>query len=192
MTGPVKPEAVLAFWLEEITPEGWYLGTPEVDARCQAAFGPAVAAAQAGAFRDWLSGPETALAYFILTDQLPRNIYRGQAAAFASDSLAQSAARLALDKGWDLAIPAPQRQFFYMPFEHAENEADQALSVQLFTTRLPGLAEHLLHARAHQAVIARFGRFPSRNAALGRPSTAEETAWLAAGGYPAEVARLSP
>jgi len=91
-----------------------------------------------------------------------------------------------------MEAPEPERQFFYMPFEHSEDPADQALAVQLLSERVPSLPEMALHARAHQAVIARFGRFPGRNAALGRDDTPEEAEWLAAGGYRAEVEALKP
>ena len=97
----------------------------------------------------------------------------------------------AVAEGWDLDAPEPERQFFYLPYEHSEDPADQAAAVRLIGERLPETgAETLLHARAHQAIIARFGRFPFRNAALGREDTAAEAAFLAEGGYAAEVRRL--
>jgi uncharacterized protein (DUF924 family) len=117
-------------------------------------------------------------------------MYRGTAKAFATDPRALAAARIAVAEGWDMAAPEPERQFFYMPFEHSENPADQALAVQLLTERLSSDPEMALHARAHQAIIARFGRFPFRNAALGRASTPEEAVFLVDGGYMTEVNRL--
>ncbi|HEX9857547.1 MAG TPA: DUF924 family protein, partial [Paracoccaceae bacterium] len=120
----------------------------------------------------------------------PRNMHRGQGQAFDSDPLARDAARRALAAGWDMDAPEPERQFFYMPFEHSEDPTDQALAVQLMAERLPSDPELLLHARAHQSIIARFGRFPTRNAALGRETTAEEAEFLDSGGYGAAVRAL--
>jgi uncharacterized protein (DUF924 family) len=135
-------------------------------------------------------GAAGTLAYLVICDQLARNIHRGSALAFATDARALAAAKRAVAEGWDLQAPEPERQFFYMPFEHSEHPDDQATAVQLLTERLASDPEMALHARAHQAIIARFGRFPFRNAALGRQTTPDEAAFLAQGGYAAEVARL--
>lgn len=186
MSDPVQ---VLDFWLGEVGPDGWYAGTPEIDDAC-AAFDDLVAAARDGALEHWIDGPGPTLAYLILTDQFPRNIHRGTPLAFASDSRAREAARAALAAGWDLQAPEPERQFFYMPFEHSETMADQDLAVALITERLPGSPEMVLHARVHREMIARFGRFPLRNAALGLENTAEEAAFLASGGYAALMREL--
>lgn len=187
MSDPVE---VLDFWLGEIGPDGWYAGTAEIDDACAVRFADLVAAARDGGLEHWIDGPGPTLAYLVLTDQFPRNIHRGTALAFASDARARAAAQAALAAGWDLQAPEPERQFFYMPFEHSENAADQALAIRLMTERLASDPEHLLHARAHQAVILRYGRFPTRNAALGRVSTPEEQAYLDQGGYQALVKAL--
>jgi len=187
MSDPVE---LLDFWLGEVGPDGWYIGGDEIDSTCRARFEDIWQAARDGNLDHWIDGTVGTLAFLILTDQLPRNMFRGTADSFATDPHALSAARAALAAGWDMGAPEPERQFFYMPFEHSENPADQALAVQLMQERLSSDPEMALHARAHQAVIARFGRFPSRNAALGRANTAEESDWLAAGGYGAEVRRL--
>ncbi|QYK39796.1 MAG: DUF924 domain-containing protein [Paracoccaceae bacterium] len=184
------PASVLDYWLDEIGPDGWYVGGEAIDAQIRERWLDLWAAAHGGGLAHWVDGPAPTLAFLIVTDQFPRNIHRGRAEAFATDPMARAAARRALDAGWDMAVPEPERQFMYLPFEHSEDPADQALSVRLFAERLPSEPENLLHARAHQAVIDRFGRFPFRNAALGRTSTAEETEWLEAGGYMAEVRRL--
>lgn len=178
--------AVLDFWLHEVGEDGWFAGGTALDTRCRERFAGLWQQAHDGGCEGWLTDAPGALAYLILTDQLPRNIFRGQALAFATDARARAAARVALASGWDLATPEPERMFFYLPFEHAEDAGDQALSVDLMAGRLrdPSMA---LHARAHQDIIARFGRFPFRNAALGRVTTAEEQAFLAAGGYGAAV-----
>jgi uncharacterized protein (DUF924 family) len=186
MSDPVE---VLEFWLHEIGPEGWYKGGEAIDLACMR-FGDLWQAALDGGLEHWVDGTVGTLAYLILTDQIPRNIHRNTALAFATDPLARAAARKAVAEGWDMAAPEPERQFFYMPFEHSEDPADQALAVQYLTERLSSDPEMGLHARAHKEVIARFGRFPTRNAALGRTSSAEERAYLDEGGYMAVVRRL--
>lgn len=185
------PVDVLDFWLGTVGPEGWYAGGADLDAMCRDGFLDLWQAARDGGLDHWVDGAVGTLAFLILTDQLPRNMHRGTADAFATDPLALVAAHRALDEGWDLAAPEPERQFFYMPFEHSENPADQALAVRLMEERLSSDPEMALHARAHQEIITRFQRFPTRNAALGRPSTPEETAFLAEGGYGAVVKALS-
>jgi uncharacterized protein (DUF924 family) len=186
-----SPEEILDFWLSEIGPEGWYSGGEEIDSACEARFGAAQQAALEGAFRDWLGRPRAALAYLILTDQFPRNIHRGRAEAFATDPLARSGAYVALARGHDLQIEGIEKQFFYLPFEHAENVQAQSLSVCLFFTRMPDDPfGNLVHARAHRDIIRRFGRFPFRNAALGRVSSPAEEAFLKDEGYGAVVERL--
>lgn len=187
MSDPIE---LLEFWLHEVGPKGWYAGGDEIDTLCRDRFEDLWQAARDGGLEHWADGTVGTLAYLILTDQIPRNIHRGTGLAFATDPQARAAATKALEAGWDMTAPEPERQFFYMPFEHSEDPADQALSVQLMTERLASDPEMALHARAHQAVIARFGRFPTRNAALGRESTADERAYLDEGGYSAVVNRL--
>ena len=107
------------------------------------------------------------------------------------DDLPLSARRnRAVALGWDIAVPEPERTFFYLPFEHSEELSDQEWSVELYSARMVEDADYLLHAKAHREIIARFGRFPFRNAALGRETTAEEQAFLDAGAYPAVISRL--
>ena len=184
MSDPVE---VLEFWLHELGPKGWYAGGDEIDSLCRDRFADLWQAARDGGLEHWVDGTVGTLAYLILTDQIPRNIHRGTALAFATDPLARAAARKAVAEGWDLNAPEPERQFFYMPFEHSEDPADQALAVEYMRERLRSDPENLLHARAHQAIILRYGRFPTRNAALGRVSTPEEQAYLDQGGYAALV-----
>jgi uncharacterized protein (DUF924 family) len=181
------PVTVLDYWLGAVGREGWYAGSDALDAEIRTLFGDLWQAARGGGLDHWAEGAAGSLALIVLCDQFSRNMWRGRAEAFATDPLARTTARKALEAGWDMEAPEPERQFFYMPFEHGEDPADQALAVQLKTERLPADPESALHARAHQAVIARFGRFPFRNAALGRTSTPEEEAWLAAGAYASMV-----
>ncbi|HMO08527.1 MAG TPA: DUF924 family protein [Paracoccaceae bacterium] len=184
------PQAVVDYWLDEVGPDGWYAGGEALDGVIRDRWGTLWTRAHGGGLDHWVAGPLPVLAYMIVTDQFPRNIHRGGPLAFATDARARAAARRAVAEGWDMAVPEPERQFMYLPFEHSEDPEDQALSVRLFAERLPGSPDNLIHARAHEAVIGRFGRFPFRNAALGRASTAEEAAWLAEGGYMALVRQM--
>ncbi|MDP2063018.1 MAG: DUF924 family protein [Phaeovulum sp.] len=181
----MTPAIVNDFWLRKVGPKGWYSATPALDAEIRAGFEPAWLAVQAGAFADWGATPEGALALLILTDQFPRNMFRDDPRSFAADALAVRIADAAIAAGHDLATPPPARQFFYLPCMHAEDSALQERGIALFAERMPG--DNLRHARAHAAVIARFGRFPWRNAALGRVSSHEEEAFLAEGGYAAAL-----
>lgn len=184
------PMEVLEFWLGEVGPDGWYSGGQALDDECRARFLDLWQAANEDGLEHWVEGTVGTLAYLVICDQLARNIHRGTDLAFATDARALAAARRAVAAGWDMGAPEPERQFFYMPFEHSENLADQDIAVQLLTERLSSDPDMALHARAHRSIIRRFGRFPFRNQTLGRDTTPEEAAFLAAGGYGAEVARL--
>lgn len=192
----VKPEAIVEFWCERCTPQDWYVRSDALDARIRRRFGLAWRMARAGAYAEWEHAPASALALLILLDQFSRNMFRDDPRAFATDARARRVAARAVARGFDAEVEGKPRMFFYMPFEHSERLADQDRGVRLFSARYgQSPAERrmfLLHARAHRAVISRFGRFPFRNAALGRASTAEESEWLGAGGYAQEVERLSP
>jgi uncharacterized protein (DUF924 family) len=185
-----KPKDILDFWLGEIGEDGWYAGGDEIDTRCRERFLPTWEAAMEGRLGLWLVAPLEALAYVILLDQLPRNMFRGDPRSFASDRHARAAAKTAIARGWDLRVPSPERQFFYLPLEHSESLVDQDRAVRLIVARLPGLDDQLLHARAHREQIRRFGRFPMRNEVLRRPSTPAEQEFLARGGYRALVEEL--
>ena len=190
-TMPATPADVLRFWLEDTGPAGWFAPDPALDARIRARFGLACRMARLGAFADWAGDPAGVCALVILLDQFPRNLHRGRAQAFAGDARALRLARRAVALGWDRRLTGPARVWLYLPFEHSEALRDQDAAVGLIGARLPARRDYLLHARAHRAVIRRFGRFPFRNAALGRETTPAEAAWLAAGGYGAEAARLT-
>jgi uncharacterized protein (DUF924 family) len=185
------PAEILGFWFAEgpdTFREAWFKRDDAFDAAIRDRFGVATAAAAAGALDDWAGQPDSALALLILLDQFPRNLHRGSAAAFAADAHALAIARdVVLAHRFDLALTPTERVFLYLPFEHSEAMADQDVSVALFE----GLRDDPRQARPggvidyawrHRAVIRRFGRFPHRNAVLGRDSTAAEQAWLAAGG----------
>ena len=186
-----NPDEILAFWLEEAGPAGWYAGGEEMDRTIRDRFQEDYNAACDGSLSQWVTHPRGALAFIILTDQFSRNIHRGSPKAFASDGLARSAAKTAISKGWDRRIEEPGRQFFYMPLVHSECLSDQDRAVRLFMTHMPETgAQNLLHAKAHREVIRAFGRFPTRNEALGRPCSPAEQAYLDEGGYGAMVEKL--
>lgn len=188
MTGP---EDVLRFWLDEVGSSGWYKEDPALDAEITEKFLSTWQKAANGALAQWLTYPSGALAYIILTDQFPRNMFRGDGRAFSTDRAALAAAKCAVDKGWDLKIDEPARQFFYLPMMHSENLCDQERSVRLILERMPKTgASNLLHARAHREVIRQFGRFPYRNRALDRNMTPQEAEYVRSGGYGETVRSL--
>lgn len=177
-------EAVLAFWLDEIGPSGWYVASGDVDAVIRERFGALVEAALEGGLEDWRGDARGTLALLILLDQFTRNLYRGDGRSFAGDARARDIARDAVARNIDLEIDEPGRQFFYLPFEHSEDLADQDWCVALFAARMTDPEGQLMHhAEQHRELIRRFGRFPYRNAVLGRDSTPDEAAYLAEDGY---------
>lgn len=180
----VSPDEVLTFWLDEVGEAGWYNPPDDLDDRIAARFEGAWNAAREGTYGLWLTFPNGTLAYILLMDQFPRNMFRGTADAFATDRHGLAAAKAAINRGWDMRIDEPARQFFYLPLMHSENLCDQDRCVRLMCERMPETGEdNLLHARAHRDVIRQFGRFPYRNDALGRSSTQAEVEYLASGGY---------
>ncbi|KAF1694916.1 DUF924 family protein [Pseudoxanthomonas koreensis] len=170
---------VVRFW-RDAGVASWFNGGEAFDRECEARFLEAHLAAARRAHEDWLDSAEGALALLLLLDQIPRNVFRGSGHAFATDGLARHYAGRALAAGHDAATAPDLRAFFYLPFEHSEDLADQQRSVALF--RPLGNEVYTNYAVAHLEVIERFGRFPHRNRALGRESTPEEQAWLEAGG----------
>ena len=176
----MTPDDINRFWLDEVGPKGWYEASDALDAQIRERFMPAWDQSEELAAA-WSGTAEGALAALILTDQFPRNMFRDDARAFATDALARHIADGAIAAGFDHQIDPPARQFFYMPFEHSEDLADQQRCVELFTANMPG--ENLYHAKLHRDTIACFGRFPWRNEALGRQPTQAETRVMEAGGY---------
>lgn len=179
----VTPEDILAFWLDEIGPKGWYESSDALDTQIREQFGEAWQGAMEGRHALWLTYPSGTLAYLILMDQFPRNMFRGTAKSFRSDRVALSAAKSAISKGYDMKIDAPARQFFYLPLMHSENLCDQDRCVRLMAERMPDADGNLLHARVHREIIRKFGRFPYRNDALDRRATSSEQAFMSGGGY---------
>jgi uncharacterized protein (DUF924 family) len=174
----VNPQDVFTFW-RDAGPGKWFNGGKSFDDECRQQFGDAHMAAARREFDDWMDSADGALALLLLLDQIPRNIFRSSGHAFACDGLALHYAQQAVDAGLDVQVETDLRAFIYLPFEHCEDMAMQDRSVELMAS----LGESSLgYAHAHRNVIKRFGRFPHRNAALGRTSTPEEQAWLDAGG----------
>ena len=175
-----SPEAVLAFW-REAGPEKWFKKDTAFDDAIRSNFLDTYEAAAAGTLAEWERSAEGALALTIVLDQFPRNMFRGSARSFAADPAALATAERALAQGFDRNMALADRQFLYLPFEHSEKLADQDRSCALF--RATGDAELLKWADLHADIIRRFGRFPHRNAVLGRGTTAEEQAFLDGGGF---------
>ncbi|MBW6524593.1 DUF924 domain-containing protein [Sphingomonas sp. RHCKR47] len=172
----VQPRDVLDFWFDEVTPEQRFAKDDALDRTIAERFGAARDAVLASRAQGWRDTPEALLAAIILLDQFTRNIHRGQAEAFAADPLARELTLAAIERGWETRYTPEQRKFLYLPLMHAEDAALQALSVEKFEEL--GDVEALDYARDHRDVQARYGRFPSRNAALGRASSPEEQAYL--------------
>ncbi|MDD3675137.1 DUF924 family protein [Thauera propionica] len=189
------PDTIHAFWFGTHTDDDaviasqsalWWRKQAEVDAEIRQRFAPWVARAASGELDGWLADIRGRLALILLTDQFPRNIWRGEAAAFAFDVLALRWAKDTLRLGLDGELRAVERVFVYLPLEHSEALGDQREAVRLFdrlatsvpVPHRPSFDSYLDYARRHLAIIERFGRFPHRNAALGRETTAEETAFL--------------
>ncbi len=182
---PFSAREVLDFWFgSKDAPDygepraAWFKKDEAFDAEIRRRFGGLHAATALGMLDYfWKDNPEGNLALVISLDQFSRQLYRGEAKAFAQDQHALKMAKLAIENGFDRDAPASLRLFWYLPFEHSENLEDQDRAIELIKPL--GNAEWTRYAEEHRAVIARFGRFPHRNAALGRESTPEEEAYLA-------------
>ncbi len=188
------PNDVLAFWFGPQSHgfsgadarRRWFAADPQFDREVAGRFGLLLEAAAAGALTKWLDEPRGRLAFIVVTDQFSRQIRRGTPAAFATDGLALSAARDGVELGHDRQLGFDERAFFYLPFEHSESKADQQTSVALFTRLAADTPadnrghsdEALRFAIGHRDIVLQFGRFPHRNAHLGRASTPAELEFL--------------
>ena len=179
-----KPQDVLGFWIAA-GPAKWFAKSDAFDSAIRLKFEPVHLAAARGKYDDWAAQAEGALALVILLDQFPRNLYRDSGHAFATDGKARAIAAAAVAAGHDKAVAPELRPFFYLPYEHSESLADQETGLVLFEALLTdtGDADSLKWALAHRDVVARFRRFPHRNQALGRATTAAEQAFLDEGGF---------
>lgn len=177
MTTPAESEKLLQFWFSETASKRWFRSTVAFDDELRQRFSEWVEAGLRGELAHWLDTSRGALALVILLDQLPLNIYRGKPESFAGEAGARSAAATAIEQGWDQSLSQQEKAFLYLPFMHSESLADQDRAVALFESA--GLDGNLRWAKHHREIVRRFGRFPQRNAILGRHSTKEELAWLA-------------
>jgi uncharacterized protein (DUF924 family) len=184
---PPRAQALIEFWFgppsdpeRETHRDIWFKSTAEHDALLERLFLADYEQAARGALAAWESAPESALALLLLLDQIPRNVFRGTPRAYATDAAARAAADRAMAKGFDATVPPAWRKFFYMPLHHSENADDQRRSIELMQAvpNDPARADNIRYAGRYLDIIERFGRFPHRNAVLGRVSTPEEIAFL--------------
>lgn len=179
METAVDPARVLDFWLKRERKD-WFAKDAAFDDEIRRRFLPLYEQAAAGGLEHWKRAPSGCLALVILLDQFARNMFRGTARAFAADPQARAAAQVILDQGWDKAMAPTERMFAYLPLEHSESLPDQerCLALMREIAVFPETAELPKWAQAHLDIVARFGRFPHRNAALGRETTADEAEFL--------------
>jgi uncharacterized protein (DUF924 family) len=177
---PRAAAEVTAFW-RAAGPSKWYRKDAELDREITARFLATHEAAAVGRLSHWEATPQGALALLLLLDQFPRNMFRGSARAFATDPLARAVAERAIARGFDARVADAERVFFHLPFEHSENLADHERSLVLSRQANGGEADK--YAQIHADIIRRFGRFPHRNAVLGRATTREEQAFMDGGGF---------
>ena len=185
----ITPSEIISFWQDEVGPAGWYIVDPALDQNIRDRYLDFWHDVRAGEYDDWPGKPEGALAMLIVIDQFPRNMFRGSGDSFATDSKARCISKRAIFAGLDQEVAEPMRQFFYLPLMHSEVLADQDTCMRMFTLNMSGDGR-FLHPRAHREVIRKFGRFPYRNKAMGRPSTQAEMDYVAAGGYAVTVKEM--
>ena len=170
------PREIIDFWFSDRVRKLWFNSTPEFDQELRERFLATWEQASRGELDDWKQSAEGCLALVIALDQLPLNMFRGEPRSFATEAQSREVARHAIDQGFDRMLEVEQRAFLYMPFMHSENLADQQLALTLFDQE--GLEGNYRFARHHLGIIEKFGRFPHRNAILGRPSSVEEIEYL--------------
>lgn len=177
MTHPAESDGLLDFWFSKAARDRWFNSTTEFDAALRQRYMDTWRQGRDGRLQDWEQGPGGALALVILLDQFPLNMFRDQPESFSTEAQSRAVASRAIESGFDAALPDDRKAFLYLPFMHSETLADQDRSVELFAAA--GLDFNLKWARGHREIVRRFGRFPHRNAILGRTSSEEELAWLA-------------
>ncbi len=172
----MKPQSILHFWFTELTPKDHFTKDAALDEAIRTRFGATLEAAARCELFAWRSTPEGRLAEVLVLDQFSRNVYRDTPQSFAQDALALALAQELVASGQDLSLPLAQRSFAYMPYMHSESKGVHAQAVTLFAQ--PGMEDTLRFELRHKEIIDRFGRYPHRNAILGRESTPEELAFL--------------
>jgi len=176
----MHPHPILHFWFTELTPKQHFAKDPALDETIRTRFGATLEAAARCELYEWRATPEGRLEEIVVLDQFSRNVYRDTARAFAQDALALALAQELVASGEDRSLPLAQRSFAYMPYMHSESALVHAEAVTLFSQ--PGMEDTLHFELRHQTIIERFGRYPHRNAILGRSSTTEELAFLSEAG----------
>lgn len=169
-------DSVLDFWFSARVKPLWFNATPEFDQQLRDEYVAVWQQAAAGELDHWCETPRGCLALVIILDQFPLNMFRGEAKSFSTETRARNMARLAIEREWDQVLTDEQKAFLYLPFMHSESVHDQDRSVALY--KAAGLSENLQFAEHHRNIIERFGRFPHRNAILGRQSTPAEEQYL--------------
>ena len=170
------PQQIIDFWFADEVRKLWFKSTAEFDRSLCESFEDNLKQAGRGELDHWMGSAEGCLALVIILDQFPLNMFRGSAQSFATEAQSREVARVVIEKGFDKMLPAEQQAFLYMPFMHSEDLADQELALKLFDQ--PGMESNLRFARHHHAIVETYGRFPHRNTALGRTSTAAEIEYL--------------
>lgn len=170
------PQQIIDFWFAPATRKLWFNSTPEFDQELRNRFQSTWLQACRGDLDEWMDTPQGCLALVIILDQFPLNMFRDTAQSYASEARSREVAAIAIERGFDKELPSEQLAFLYMPYMHSEDLQDQDLALRLFDQ--PGLESNLRFARHHRDIVARFGRFPHRNAALGRTSSDAEIEYL--------------
>ncbi len=176
-----KANEIITFWQDEVGCENWYKQSDDIDALIAERYKTLRDEAALGKHDDWMETPEGALALMLLLDQFSRNLYRGDGESFAADAKARGLARQAIEAGYPAQFAPDMRQFFYLPLCHSEDLEEQNWLLE--AAPKAGLDGNMVDFQAHHDIIERFGRFPFRNEALGRESTADEIAFMKEGGY---------
>jgi uncharacterized protein (DUF924 family) len=170
------PQKIIDFWFADDVRKLWFNSTAEFDRSLRERFDDVLKQADQGELDHWMETAAGCLALVIILDQFPLNMFRGNAQSFATEARSREVARVAIEDGFDKILAAEQQAFLYMPFMHSEDLADQQLALELFAQ--PGMESNLRFARHHHAIVETYGRFPHRNAVLGRTSTAAEIEYL--------------
>ena len=170
------PQKIVDFWFADDVRKLWFNSTAEFDRQLCERFTSTLERAERGELDHWMESAVGCLALVVILDQFPLNMFRGSARSFASEAQSREIAKLALENGFSKLLPVEQQALLFMPFMHSEDLVDQELALELFSQ--PGLESNLRFARHHQSIIETYGRFPHRNKALGRTSTAAETEYL--------------
>jgi uncharacterized protein (DUF924 family) len=170
------PQQIIDFWFSDATRKLWFNSTPEFDRELCGRYQDTWERARRGELDHWMQTAEGCLALVIILDQFPLNMFRGSAQSFASEAQSRDVAAVAIEQGFDKTLPAEQQSFLYMPYMHSETLEDQELALKYFDQ--PGLESNLRFAHHHHAIVEKYGRFPHRNAVLGRTSTDAEIEYL--------------